>query len=64
MNLITNLRHYVSTWPYQETKDYKLGETYKKNWLDYKIIKIEWEYMLIKSIIGQFCVSINYKFDN
>lgn len=23
MNIVTELRHYVSTWPYRETKDYE-----------------------------------------
>jgi hypothetical protein len=63
MNLVTNLRHYVSTWPRREKQNYQVWEIHKKNWYEYEIIKIEWEHMLIKWKVWQFCVWINYNFD-
>lgn len=63
MTLITDLRHYVSTWPYRETKDYKVWEKYFKDLKECEILKIEWEYMLMQFDYWKFCVSKNYKFD-
>lgn len=63
MTLITELRHYVSTAPYKEEKKYNVWEKHYKNGIQYEITKIEGDHMIIKSNVGQYCVSKHYNFD-